>query len=148
MQKEPSSRYQCWAQRLIAGYPARWRQRYAEEMLQILQDSQPTLKTILNLVLSLVDAYFHQYLVKGKLPSMLQSTRFNVIAIYGATLIFFVPWLFVRAHFIDLAPHVHLPSVSLTDPLSTTITRSVSYLLLIFVPLGGCSFCLQRFLRR
>lgn len=137
MQKEKYTRYQRWARHLIAGYPACWRHRYAEEMLQILEDSPLSLKTILNLVMSLIDAYFHQYLMKERVPYMLQRTRFNALVIYGATLIFFVPWIFVREHFIDFANHVVFPSLSFTDPLSATITHSISYLLLIFMLLGG-----------
>lgn len=128
---------QYCARLLITCYPGSWRQRYAEEMLQILEYTNPTYKTLFNLLLQLCDAYLHPDLVKGRNPFMMQKIRFNVITIYGATLIFFVPWLFVRGHFIDFAHLVLFPSISLTDPLATIITRSISHILLFLILAGG-----------
>src|SRR5690242_16961432 len=84
--------YLRWARCLVKLYSAGWRERYGEEMLMILEDSMPTLKTILNLLLHLFDAYLHENLVAGRTPYMLQRMRSNELAVYGATLIFFVAW--------------------------------------------------------
>lgn len=138
MQHTKRTLYQRWAGFLIACYPASWRQRYAEEMLQILEDSPPTLKTILNLFLHLFDAYFHQQLIRERTPHMLQKMRSNELAIYGATLIFFVAWLVVQGHFADPGqPRVLFRSLSASQPLSSNIIHSVSYLLPLFVLFGG-----------
>lgn len=45
------------ARHLVGLYPAGWRERYAEEMLLILEDNPPTWKTLLNLFIHLFDAY-------------------------------------------------------------------------------------------
>jgi hypothetical protein len=132
--------YQRWARRLIACYPACWRQRYAEEMLLIIEDTQPTLKTMLNLFLSLFDAYLHQDLITERIPSTLQRMRSNELSIYGAALIFFVPWLFVKGHFVDF---VHGGGRNLSQGFAFTaspflnILPSVSRLLPLFILLGG-----------
>src|SRR5579883_1746700 len=103
---------QRWARRLIACYPASWRQRYSEEMLLILEDAPPTRKTLLNLFISLFDAYLHQDIMQERTSSLLehmqrnemsssllQRMRANGLAIYSATLIFFVAWFVVQGHF-------------------------------------------------
>lgn len=140
MQHTKRTLYQRWAGRLIACYPAGWRQRYAEEMLLILEDSPPTLKTILNLFLHLLDAYLHRYLVKERTPYMLQRMRSNGLTIYGVTLIFLVAWFMVQAHFVDLVPgqpRTLSRSFLYTSSLSVNIIHSVAYLLPLFILLGG-----------
>lgn len=137
MYDEKYTSYQCWARLLIGWHPASWHQRYVEEMLLILEDAPPTLKTIFNLLVHHCDAYLHQDLVKERAPFMLERLRLSALAIYGATLIFLVPWLFARAHFMDFGLHAVFLNVSLTDPFSTTITRAVSNHLLAFLLLGG-----------
>jgi MFS family permease len=140
MQHTKRTLYQRWARRLIACYPTCWRQRYAEEMLLILEDSQITLKTMLNLFMHLFDAYLHQYLVKERTPSMLQKMRSNELTIYGATVIFFVAWFVVQVHFVDFVPgHPRVLSAgfSYTPSLLVNIIHSVSYLLPLFILLGG-----------
>jgi hypothetical protein len=139
MQHKKYTLYQRWARRLIACYPACWRQRYAEEMLLILEDSQPTLKTMLNLFLHLFDAYLHQNLIKERTPYMLQKMRSNELTIYGATLIFFVAWFIVQVHFVVIPgqPKVLFQSFSYTPSLLVNIIHSISYLLPLLTLLGG-----------
>lgn len=130
--------YLRWARRLIALYPVSWRTRYAEEMLLILEDSPPTLKTIFNLFIHLFDAYLHQTLVKERVPSMLQRMRSNELAIYGATLIFFVAWFAAQLRIKVPGHPIALSSsfVYTSSPL-VNIIHSVSYILPLFLLLGG-----------
>lgn len=141
---------QRWARRLIACYPASWRKRYAEEMLLILEDAPPTRKTVLNLFLNLFDAYLHQDLVQERTslmlehlqrnemtPSLLQRMRANGLAIYSATLIFFVSWLVVQGHFADPGkPRVLFQLLSSPFPL-LNLLHDISYFLPLFVLVGG-----------
>lgn len=140
MQHMRHTLYQRWARRLIECYPTCWRQRYAEEMLLILEDSQPTLKTVLNIFLHLFDAYLHQRLIKEKTSYMLQKMRSNELTIYGATLIFFVAWFVVQFHFVDFVPgqpRALSQSFLYTPSLFVNIIHSVSDLLPLFILLGG-----------
>jgi hypothetical protein len=141
---------QRWARRLIACYPANWHQRYAEEMLLVLEDAPPTRKTLLNLFLNLFDAYFHQNLVQERTsfmlehlqsnemtPSLLQRMRANGLAIYSTTLLFFVTWLVVQGHVADPGrPRVLFRFLS--SPFSLlNLLHDISYFLPLFVLFGG-----------
>jgi hypothetical protein len=138
MQHMKPSLYQRWARRLIACYPAGWRQRYAEEMLLILEDSPPTFKTVVDLFLNLLDAYLHQNLAKERTPYMLQRMRANGLIIYSAALIFFVAWFVVQAHFVDPGQAgVLFRNVSADQSLPQNILHSVAYLLPLLMLLGG-----------
>ncbi len=130
--------YQRWARRLIAFYPTRWRERYSDEMLLILEDSPPTAGTILNLFIHLFDAYLHQALVKERTLSMLQRMRTNELVIYGATLIFFVAWFLAQLHVtVPGQPEALSSSFSYTPSLLVNIIHSVSYILPLLLLLGG-----------
>ncbi|GCE29943.1 hypothetical protein KDA_54270 [Dictyobacter alpinus] len=137
MHKNKYMLYQHWARYLISFYPTDWRERYGEEMLMILEDAQPTLKTLLNLLLNLGDAYFHQNLITGRTPHMLQRMRSNELTIYGSTLIFFVAWFLVQLHFVDTGSRVLFHSFSHNSSLFTNIVSAVSCLLPLLILLGG-----------
>jgi hypothetical protein len=140
MQQTKHTLYRRWARRLIACYPGSWRQRYAEEMLLILEDSQPTLKTVLNLFVHLFDAYLHQNLVKEGPSYMLQKMRSNELAIYGATLVFFVSWFVVQARFTAdpyQPPGIFARGFSYTSSPLVNIIHSISSLLLLLILCGG-----------
>ena len=93
--------YQHLAVYLIALYPACWRERYAEEMLLILEEMPPTFKTILNLCLHIFDAHLHQTLIRERTIYMLQRICSNELIIYSATLVFFL-WPGMPLNFILL----------------------------------------------
>lgn len=130
--------YQYWARCLVKNYPATWRERYTDEMLLVLEDAQPTLKTILNLSISLLDAYLHRDLVQERMPSMLQKIRSNELAIYGATLIFFFAWFVAQLHIVvPNQPKTLTSSFVHTTSWPVNIIHSISYILLLFILLGG-----------
>ena len=70
---------------------------------------------------------------------MLQRMRSNGVTIYGATLIFFVAWFTVQANFavVPDRPRTLSQNFSYTSSLYVNIIHSVSYLLLLFILLGG-----------
>lgn len=136
------SLYQRWASRLIGFYPASWRERYADEMLQILEDSPPSLKTICDLLLNLFDAYTNQSLIKGRIPTMLQKLRANELALYVSAIFFFLAWIIERAH-INQNQHVLFPDASIstisdsTLPILTRLLASDFNILLTLILIGG-----------
>ncbi|GHO61906.1 hypothetical protein KSC_007980 [Ktedonobacter sp. SOSP1-52] len=136
--------YQRWACRLIGSYPASWRERYADEMLQILEDSPPSLKTIFDLSLNLFDAYTHQSLIQGRIPTMLQKLRTNELALYTSAFFFFIAWLVEQAHANMIMNHrgVLFPYdlSTILDPTSPILSRFIAaslYTLPILILLGG-----------
>ncbi|GHO79034.1 hypothetical protein KSD_68050 [Ktedonobacter sp. SOSP1-85] len=138
------SLYQRWACRLIGFYPASWRERYADEMLQILEDSPPSLKTICDLSLNLFDAYTNQSLIQGRIPTMLQKLRANELALYTSAIFFFIAWLVEQAHANMIINHrgVLFPYdlSTILDPTSPILSRFIAaslYTLPILILLGG-----------
>lgn len=136
--------YQRWAIHLVKLYPASWRERYAEEMLLILEDSQPTLKTICNIIIHLIDAYLHQNLVGGRTPYMLQRMRSNELVIYGATLIFSAAWFVAQLRVSEAfgQPTALFGGITTPSLLVNTI-HSVFYILLLLILLGGLPILLS-----
>ncbi|HEX4207725.1 MAG TPA: hypothetical protein VHZ51_26710 [Ktedonobacteraceae bacterium] len=134
-----STLYRHLAGCLIRLYPAPWRERYAEEMLLILDDSAPTFTTILNLFFSLLDAHIHHNLIEGRAPYMLQKLRFNGLTIYSASLIFFTAWYVVQRHIgIPDQPESLFSGFSYqSSSLLVNIVHSISYILLLLILLGG-----------
>ncbi|GHO48522.1 hypothetical protein [Ktedonospora formicarum] len=78
MRDTKSTFSQRCARCLIRWYPTRWRNRYAEEMLLILEDAPPTFTTLFNLLFSLCDAYLHQDLVRRKETDAVFSVQRDV----------------------------------------------------------------------
>lgn len=145
MQNAKPTLYQRWARSLIELYPASWRERYADEMLLLLEDAPPTFKTVCNLFIHLFDAHIHRYLVAERTPHMLQKMRANELAIYGSTLIFFVAWL-VAQRYITITTQ----SRSLFGNLSYTsssplvnIIHVISSILLLLILCGGLPILLS-----
>lgn len=138
--------YQRWASRLIKLYPASWRERYADEMLQILEDSPPSLKTIFDLSRNLFDAYTHQSLIQGRIPTMLQKLRANELALYTSAIFFFIAWLVEQAHANIAGEQTQMKVLSpynlstILDPTSPILPRFIAtslYTLPILILLGG-----------
>lgn len=111
--------YQLWSANLIRLYPVTWRERYAEEMLLILEDAPPTLLTILDLFLHLCDAHFHSNLITGRTPDMLKKMRLNETLVYATALAFFYPWFMLTHSFSEtnMTPFYHF-IVSFTNSIS------------------------------
>ncbi|EFH84328.1 hypothetical protein [Ktedonobacter racemifer] len=140
------SLYQRWASRLIKLYPASWRERYADEMLQILEDSPPSLKTICDLSFNLFDAYTHQSLIQGRIPTMLQKLRANELALYTSAIFFFIAWLVEQAHANIVGEQTQMKALfpynlsTILDPTSPILSKFIAanlYTLPILILLGG-----------
>ena len=65
---------------LVRCYPPRWRQRYAEELLEVLDQHQPTSRTVLNLWAGAVSAHLDPAWRTGRHP----ATRLRRRARIGA----------------------------------------------------------------
>lgn len=140
-----STFYQRWARRLIELYPAAWRERYAEEMLMILEESAPTFTTLCNLFISMLDAYIHRNLVAERTPYMLQRMRFNSLAIYAATLIFFAAWFITQLRTASGVRSL-MANFSYSSPsLLVNVIHSVSSILLWLLLLGGLPILLETY---
>ncbi len=132
-----STLYQRLARCLITLYPASWRERYADEMLLILEEVPPTLITLFNLVISLIDASLHCNIVQERNPHMLQKIRTNELVIYGATFIFFLSWSVTVAHndiyrmYATNTLHYQFPDIFMN------FINFTFYLLLAFIILAG-----------
>ena len=57
---------------LVRCYPPRWRQRYAEELLEVLDQHQPTARTVLNLWAGAVSARLDPAWRAGRHPAILR----------------------------------------------------------------------------
>lgn len=126
------------ASRLIALYPAGWRARYAEEMLLVLEDAPPNLKTILNLLIHLFDAHLHRELVQERIPTLLQKMRLSGLTIFGAAMIFLAA-SFVGQVGIYRAEQTEtlLPTLYYTASPLINVLHSSIYVLLLFILIGG-----------
>jgi WD40 repeat protein len=76
---------------LVGCYPRRWRQRYAEEMLEVLDQHRPTVRTVLNLWASALGAHLDPaYRVEG-----LSMIRRHKKWLAGAAAVSAVPVVFL-----------------------------------------------------
>ena len=113
----------------------------------ILEDVPPTMKTVCNLFIHLIDACMHQNLVNERTPHMLQRKRASELTIFGASMIYFFAWSTLQIRFDgSLIPR---PIWLSPDPLVsgsywhampvmfTLIIPPVSWLLLLLLLLGG-----------
>lgn len=85
-----------WAGRLVRLYPRAWRERYAGEMLAVLEDHAVTPWTLIDLVVGAVDAHLHRVLLPREVLSMSQRLRTSAVAIFAAFVIFIVPWALIQ----------------------------------------------------
>jgi hypothetical protein len=123
------------ARYLIELYPASWRERYSEEMLLLLEDFPPTLKTIINLLFHLFDAYAHPHLLNGSFPPALQKMRSSELSIYSSAVVFF----FARSYALLSGAPLMLYSRNLDNAFSFLLFFSTyaSLLLALLILLGG-----------
>jgi hypothetical protein len=78
---------------MLALYPAAWRARYAREVGSLLSEHPASLWTVLDLVLSAIDAHLHpDYLPEGVL-SMTSRLRSSAIAVWCAFAVFALGYL-------------------------------------------------------
>ena len=82
-----------WAWRLLLLYPRAWRDRYGDEVEQLLDQHRITLWTWLDMLLGALDAHVHTDLLPGRLTSMVHRVRTSEIAIFCAFVLFAIAWL-------------------------------------------------------
>jgi hypothetical protein len=125
------------ARYVIAQYPLCWRERYAEEMLLLLEDHPPTFSTIINLVVHLFDAYMHPHLPGGVLPDMWRRMRTSELSIYSSALVFWFAAVFVLSNlYLALIPLTSTDRFSSLIPLYNLAHYS-PLLLIPFILLNG-----------
>lgn len=81
-----------WIPRLLRLYPRSWRDRYEDEVAELLAEHRVTLWTCLDILLGALDAHLHADLLPGRLTSMAHRIRTSVIAIFCAFVLFCVAW--------------------------------------------------------
>jgi hypothetical protein len=91
-----------WAHRALRLYPHAWRSRYGDEVASVLDDSQVTLGTVLDLVASALDAHGHLIMRAGRSASVVQRIRSSELTIFVAFVLFSLAWL--PLHFVSDTP--------------------------------------------
>ena len=74
---------------LVRCYPPRWRQRYAEELLEVLDQHQPTSRTVLNLWAGAVSAQLDPAWRTGRHPAIRLRRRVRIFVGIAAVLLVF-----------------------------------------------------------
>jgi hypothetical protein len=80
---------------LLHLYPSVWRERYTEEMLQVLRQHPVTMWTMLDLLVGAFDARLHSNLLPERVMSMAHRIRNSEIIIFSAFALFGLAWLSV-----------------------------------------------------
>jgi hypothetical protein len=88
-----AARRSTWARRLLLLYPRAWRDRYGDEVGQVLEQHHVTLWPWLDMLLGALDARIHADLLPGSLTTMVHRIRTSEIAIFCAFVLFAVAWL-------------------------------------------------------
>jgi hypothetical protein len=135
--KDPSTRspWLVWAKRLLQLYPACWRERYADEMLAILEEHPPTFWTFTDLLLSLCDAHLHGDLVSGKIVGRVKQFYGSVTVIVSAGLLFCLIAFATTNFLTDISTHLSSQAGSLPpffQPMLLMLS-SLSFLLVILL---------------
>jgi hypothetical protein len=92
MRRRGWSRQVC--SRILALYPAAWRERYGAELAEMIERHEVTAATILDLAVSAVDAHRHPDVVptQARRPARTQS---GLVSILIATIVFIAGWALV-----------------------------------------------------
>jgi hypothetical protein len=88
--------YLPWTRLALRLYPRAWRERYAEEVIAVLQQHRVTVWTVLDVLLGACDAHLRRDLLPGRLTSMIHRIRTSEIAIFCAFVVFGTAWLAVQ----------------------------------------------------
>ena len=92
-----------WSRAMVALYPRAWRERYGQEVAELLGRHPVTLWTVVDMLSGALDAHLHRDLLPERLVSLTQRMRTSEITIFCAFVLFGVGWL---------------PAQQLRDPLS------------------------------
>ena len=83
-----SKRYMGAALLLIRLYPRAWRERYQEEMEEVLQQHSVRLMTLFDMMVGALDVHMHADLQPERIYSMAHKLRVSAIAVFCAFLLF------------------------------------------------------------
>jgi len=129
---KPTFAHACFV-RLLYLYPQTWRERYAEEVAAVLEERPASFRTLFDLFLSIVDAYFHRDLFTERNVLLVQRLRSSQIMIYWCAILFSCLLLLYTSE-----------SVMFWDP---GLTNQHNYhLILLFVDFGSLVLLLTTFL--
>lgn len=73
---------------LVALYPDAWRERYEEEFLALLEQCPLSLMSLIDVMVSALDAHLHSTAVFGRMLTMLQRLRSTAITVFCAYIVF------------------------------------------------------------
>jgi hypothetical protein len=73
---------------LVALYPETWRERYEEEFLALLEDCPLSCASLIDVMVSALDAHLHSAQVFGRMLTMLQRLRSTAITVFCAYIVF------------------------------------------------------------
>lgn len=90
------SRYLALTRAALRLYPRAWRERYADEVLELLEQHRVTLWTVLDVLLGAVDAHLRRDLLPERLTSMAHRIRTSEISIFVAFVLFCLAWVPLR----------------------------------------------------
>ncbi len=83
-----SQRYMKTALLLIRLYPRAWRERYQEEMEEVLKQHSVRFVTLFDVLVGAVDVHMHANLKPERIYSMAHKLRVSAIAVFCAFLVF------------------------------------------------------------
>lgn len=73
---------------LVALYPDAWRERYEDEFLALLEQCPLSLMSLIDVIVSALDAHLHSTAVFGRMLTMLQRLRSTAITVFCAYIVF------------------------------------------------------------
>jgi hypothetical protein len=132
-----SMTYLTWTRRALRLYPRAWRERYAEEVLAVLQQHRVTLWTVLDVLLGACDAHLRRDLLPGRLTSMTHRIRTSEIAIYCAFVVFGIAWLAVQFVRDPLPQWEHVTLLHPEIRAALVIVQAAGLVALLAVLVGG-----------
>jgi len=84
------------AQWMLRCYPRAWRDRYEDEMQEVLQHIPVTFWTLFDLLVGVLDARLHPDLLPERLTTMTTRLRNSEIMIFCAFIVYGVAWFAIR----------------------------------------------------
>lgn len=96
MKRHDMNRYRVWVDYILKCYPCAWRERYMDEMADLLQSYPVTLWTLVDLLVGAFDARLHPDLLPGRITTMAYRIRTSEIVIFCAFIVYGIAWFGVR----------------------------------------------------
>jgi hypothetical protein len=93
MPRSQTTRYQKYSLRLLRLYPQAWRERYASEVMAVLEERPATPGTLLDLFLGMLDARMHTRLFTERTFLLQQRVRDSQVAVFCSFILAALVWL-------------------------------------------------------